>query len=59
MSYPEKGATYKHEPKFLERMKRAEGSETAEARYPNEVESHPDDEERCAGGRRVRGGTAC
>ena len=25
MAYPERGANYKHEPKFIERMKRAEG----------------------------------
>jgi hypothetical protein len=25
MAYPERGASYKHEPKFIERMKHAEG----------------------------------
>jgi hypothetical protein len=28
MTYPERGATYKHKPKFIERMKRAEGGPT-------------------------------
>ena len=28
MSYPERGVTYKHKPKFIERMKRAEGGPT-------------------------------
>jgi hypothetical protein len=27
MKYPEPGASYKHEPKFIDRMKRAEGGE--------------------------------
>jgi hypothetical protein len=30
MAYPERGATYKHKPKFIERMKRAEGGATTD-----------------------------
>lgn len=37
MSYPEKGATYKHKPKFVDRMKKAENEKPEPFKQGEEV----------------------
>jgi hypothetical protein len=49
MSYPEKGAGYSHKPKFIERMKRAEGGaapQPSDLYDPEQLESIASQEKR-------------
>jgi hypothetical protein len=39
MTYPERGATYKHKPKFIERMKRAEGGGVTDSINTKDLEA--------------------